>query len=342
MNTRTTRTVATLGLMLIWLPAAAGAPDPESTGTASEQACLLQALAAADDALTVGELRLRCRPQEPGATESLIMQRLEREATAERVRSLLTAHRRNYLLPATYMDDPNDRPFRDSVGDALADDALKQVEAKFQLSLKLALASGLVTTRDRLYLGFTTQSYWQAYNTDISAPFRETNYEPELFWVTPLDGGPFDLDAGLLTLGFSHQSNGRGGTLSRSWNRLYANVAFEKDNLVVSLKPWWRIPERRKDDPLEAEGDDNPDIEKYLGHFEFNTIYRRWDHEFGLMLRNNLRSDNRGAVQLDWTFPLWGGLRGYAQYFNGYGESLIDYDARIERIGIGILLTDLL
>ena len=140
----------------------------------------------------------------------------------------------------------------------------------------------------------------------------------------------------------SHQSNGRGGTLSRSWNRLYADFEFEKDNLVVGLKPWWRIPEDDKDDPLDASGDDNPDIDDYLGYFEFTTVYRYQDHEFGLLLRNNLRDDNRGAVQLDWTFPLWRGIRGYAQYFNGYGETLIDYDARIERFGIGILLTDLL
>ena len=61
------------------------------------------------------------------------------------------------------------------------------------------------------------------------------------------------------------------------------------------------------------------------------------------MSRNNLESGfDRGALELGWSFPLWTYpyMKGYIQYFRGYGESLIDYDQRVNRIGIGISLTD--
>jgi len=33
-----------------------------------------------------------------------------------------------------------------------------------------------------LYFGFTAMSFWQVYNDAVSKPFRETNYEPEVFY----------------------------------------------------------------------------------------------------------------------------------------------------------------
>lgn len=79
-----------------------------------------------------------------------------------------------------------------------------------------------------------------------------------------------------------------------------------------------------------------------MGNFEFITIYRSNSQEVSTLLRSNLRSDNEEYFQLEWTFPQWRGIRGFAQYGNGYGKSLIDYGAHGERFEIGILLSDLL
>jgi phospholipase A1 len=58
-------------------------------------------------------------------------------------------------------------------------------------------------------------------------------------------------------------------------------------------------------------------------------------------LRRNF-DEGHGAHELGVSFPLWGRLRGYFQYFEGYGESLIDYDHKSRRVGVGVLLTDIL
>lgn len=333
--------------------------------------CLLKSLKNATAATTVDELKVKCADQvsreqtarevnaagaeivkseQPSdvvaspneASGSLIHQRMQREQVAQNVRSVLIPHRRNYIMPISYVSDPNEEPFKSQFGNVSQADQLDNLEVKFQISLKFSLLDDVFTEQDEIYLGFTVLSLWQTFKKDVSAPFRETNYEPEIFWIAPIEWNPFNLDAGLMSIGISHQSNGRGGSLSRSWNRVYAQLMWEKGRRVYSIKPWLRLPEDDKTDPLDPDGDDNPDISKYMGHFEAAMVYRDEGHELSVLLRNNFRSENKGAIQLGWTFPFWRGMRGYAQYFNGYGESLIDYDAHIERFGVGILLTDLL
>ena len=150
-----------------------------------------------------------------------------------------------------------------------------------------------------------------------------------------------------INLGFNHQSNGRSEPLSRSWNRIVANVGLEnsfglekKDSFDLLLKTWYRIPENETND-------DNPDITRYTGYGElWGTLY--WKNQrFAVMLRNNLRSDNLGAIQLDWSVPLstinehlGKKISLYIQYFNGYGESLLDYNTSINRISAGFMLAD--
>ena len=109
---------------------------------------------------------------------------------------------------------------------------------------------------------------------------------------------------------------------------------------ALAIKPWYRLPEDEKTNAGDPHGDDNPNILKYMGHGELTMAYRTNGNTFSAVWRNNLRSDNRGAIELGWSFPLFRRLKGYVQYFNGYGESLIDYDAYSNRIGAGFLLTD--
>ncbi|KPH65262.1 phospholipase [Pseudoalteromonas porphyrae] len=307
--------------------------------------CILNEAIAGDGNQTLDQLRKKCSALDESKQITALDKRQAREQVSQKNRNVITPHKRNYILPLSYVSNPNVRPF-DGLNELTQDsdgEPLDNLEAKYQLSIKVPLYNDFDDEDQAVYFGFTLQSFWQLYNKEISSPFRETNYEPEIFWVNFLD--PEHVlwgDEMAISIGAVHQSNGRSQPNSRSWNRIYADFIWENEGFVFSFKPWYRISEERKEDPMVAKGDDNPDIHKYMGYFEFSGAYRWNEHEFSFMTRNNLNSDNRGAIQLDWSFPLWGRLRGYGQYFNGYGESLIDYNADIERIGIGILLTDLL
>lgn len=246
---------------------------------------------------------------------------------------LFRAHRANYLLPLKYSSSPNSTPFQESVAPA-QDLGLDPVEAELQLSFKIKGMEGVFGHRNAdLWFGYTVTSFWQAYNSSISSPFRETNYEPEAMLVYRTNYEIAGFRGRFLNLGVSHQSNGRGEDLSRSWNRVYAQLGFERDNFAVMIRPWYRIPE-------DAAEDDNPDIEDYLGHGDVQLVYHKGRHAYSLLLRNNFRSrENHGAVKLNWSFPLYGRLKGYVQYFDGYGESLIDYNHSQQSLGVGLSLT---
>ena len=84
-----------------------------------------------------------------------------------------------------------------------------------------------------------------------------------------------------------------------------------------------------------------PDIDDYLGHYEITGVMDWWRYKLSSSVRYNFDT-GYGSAETGFSFPMWGRLRGFIQFFEGYGESLIDYDHRVQRIGLGILLTDLL
>lgn len=256
----------------------------------------------------------------------------ELDKETRRTKSAFTPHRSTYILPFTYNNLPNVAAVRE----ADPDKDLKKAEVSFQLSLKLKLWQDILGQKMDLWFGYTQRSFWQFYNFEDSSPFRETNYEPELLinfrtdYRIPILG----LKGRFINVGFNHQSNGQSQPLSRSWNRVVANFGFERGQFSFLLKGWYRIPES-------AEHDDNPKIEKYLGYGEIWAYYFLKNHRFGLMIRNNLDfHTNRGALQVEWSFPLLEKVSGYLQYYIGYGENLMDYNHSVNRIGIGFISVD--
>jgi len=267
------------------------------------------------------------------APDGALSQRLKAEVDdLSHSRWAILPYQPTYILPVTYMSNPNEAPWELATGQPVD---LDNVEVKFQISFMFPVWRRMFDSNASLYAAYTQLSLWQMYNSN-SAPFRDTNYEPEVAVLYDTDYQLLGFTGRLLGISFVHQSNGRGNeVISRSWNRIVGRAAFERGNLAVIIKPWYRIKENAKDD-------NNPDIEAYLGYADYRVAYKAGSQLFAGTLRNNLRGDNKGSIQVDWTFPLPGQrqLRGYLQYFNGYGESMIDYDKSHDRIGVGILLSD--
>lgn len=238
-------------------------------------------------------------------------------------------HHDNYFI-ATYNASPNNAPYRPFRTIAPEAGNLNNAELAFQLGFKIKVLENPMEQPVDLWLGYTQRSFWQAANQEASSPFRETDYQPELMAVIPVDFHLLGLRARFLNVGFAHQSNGQTSTLSRSWNRVYAQIGLEREGFTLLARVWKRINENRRED-------DNPDITDYMGRGDVMASYRWQGHEFSALARYNFHTD-KGGAELGWAFPLAPRLKGYVQYFSGYGHTLIDYNYYQRVLGLGFLV----
>lgn len=250
---------------------------------------------------------------------------------------ILTVREHNpmYLMPVWYNSSPNYAPSSPTRGAALQErfSDQKRIETKMQVSFKSKIAEDLFKSRADLWFGYTQKSDWQIYNQGRrSAPFRNTDYEPEIFITQPVKSQlPWGGRLRMLGVGFAHQSNGQSRPESRSWNKVYAMAGMEWGKLTVIPRVWMRLFDSSGED------NDNPDLTKYLGYGDVKLQYRLNDkHNFSTTLRYNPKS-GYGAVEAAYTFPIKGKLQGVVRGFHGYGESLIDYNHKQSGIGFGLM-----
>jgi len=217
-------------------------------------------------------------------------------------------------------------------------------DSKFQVSLKYRLLSEKGSLAQRFHwvtgfhLGYTQTSFWDLKSD--SAPFKDTSYKPELFFLSNhINTGIPHVKGFFLQSGLQHESNGRDGDASRSTNFLYLRprcVFYDETSklgLLVSPKIW-----------AYAMNDQvaNPDLPAYRGNFELELKLGMAD---GLVLGTTLRWAKEGpSTQWDLTYPMHKWLSGnldlylQVQYVDSLAESLLHYQERTRALRLGFAL----
>lgn len=214
-------------------------------------------------------------------------------------------------------------------------------KSKFQISFKYRFFSPEGTLVKKLpwleefHFGYTQTSFWDL--ESASAPFEDTSYKPELFFLTDnIESRPSWLDGFFIQTGVLHESNGLGGINSRSTNIFYVKPYFILTDFGkgIGLQIAPKILGYIRND-----GITNQDLPDYRGHFELETKFGK---DNGFVLASYLRLAEQGpSVQFDLTYPIHRFL-GYnldlylqAQYANALAESLLYYRKRTESLRLG-------
>ncbi|MDH6309592.1 phospholipase A1 [Dysgonomonas sp. PFB1-18] len=201
-------------------------------------------------------------------------------------------------------------------------------DATFQISIRQRLTKSVLPFKTFAYLTYTQRSFWDIYAT--SSPFRDTNYNPGLglgkylFYDNKVVGAVFAQ--------IKHESNGRDGDESRSWNYLslsmkyYFNARFNFSGEMWA--PW-------------VDGENNKDLLDYrgLGFVSINYISNK--HKWWLSADINPR---KGVINMNTTvtaaFRISERSNQYlfARFYQGYGESLLDYNKYTMNVRVGICI----
>lgn len=202
-------------------------------------------------------------------------------------------------------------------------------DAKFQVSFKQRIKDKPVFWGSYLYITYTQKSFWGIYQE--SKPFEETNYNPGLALAKPIYKNNNFLGALWFTI--EHESNGRDGDNSRSWNFVSAGyIHWFSEEFSLSLKLWYPFWYK----------DDNPDLMDYIGYGEATLLWNFNKDKLYLKIKGKKGADlhRHGSIVTEFSWRPFQERNIYltAQWWLGYSESLIEYEKGVNMFRIGISL----
>lgn len=200
---------------------------------------------------------------------------------------------------------------------------------KFQVSIAQRLTRSTLPWGTYLYLFYTQKCFWNVLQN--SMPMTDLNFNPGIGLTKPLFVK--NRYIGKLTFLIEHESNGRDSIQSRSWNRvaLAANV-FVTKNLMVHGKIWVPI----------VDGENNRDIVDYCGFWQVGTQIvsdnRRFTGGITVVKRKGWNLNANVIVDLAFRIFKRDNQFLYLQFYNGYGEGLLEYNKFHSQVRVGLLI----
>jgi len=202
-------------------------------------------------------------------------------------------------------------------------------DVKFQISFQQRLTKSVLPFHTYLYLFYSQKAIWHVFRNSL--PFRDLNFNPgiglskHIIMKNKL--------VGKATLMLEHESNGKAGTESRSWNKIsIAAEAYIAPQLMAHGKYWIPI----------VDGMYNKDILDYCGVYQagFQAISNdsKWVLDMTLVKRKGWNFNFNTIVQLGYRLNHNSNQFLMLQYYNGYGECMMDYKQYHSRIRIGLLI----
>lgn len=201
---------------------------------------------------------------------------------------------------------------------------------KFQISIAQKLTKNTLPWGTYLYLYYTQKVFWNVLQN--SMPMTDINFNPGVGLAKPVFVK--NRFVGRLTLQLEHESNGRDGDESRSWNKISIGGSVLVDPTFVVFGKYW-IPI--------IDGVNNKDILKYCGiyqfGFQFQTTNRRWSASVTMVKRASWNLFNYNVIA-EGAYRLSRRSNQYlfAQFYSGYGEGLLAYKQYHQQLRIGIVI----